>query len=178
MTAAGRPPGPRIRRAVPDDAGAIAGIQARGWSWGYRGQLPDAFLDALSAEDRSPRWRELLANEGPRSATFVATGAGRPAGFVSIGPSRDGRPGDEVGEVYAIYVEPDVAGTGVGRALLGHATAELGARGFRRATLWVLATNARARRFYEVAGWRADGAQKVEARGAVELHEVRYAKPL
>lgn len=43
-----------------------------------------------------------------------------------------------------------------------------------RATLWVLETNERARRFYEIAGWLPDGATKTEMRGSVELREVRY----
>jgi hypothetical protein len=42
----------------------------------------------------------------------------------------------------------------------------------------VLETNARARRFYEIAGWMADGGTKVEHRGEVELREIRYRRTL
>ncbi len=38
----------------------------------------------------------------------------------------------------------------------------------------MLETNVRARRFYETAGWRADGGRKTEQRGDVVLREVRY----
>jgi hypothetical protein len=38
----------------------------------------------------------------------------------------------------------------------------------------VLEINARARRFYEIAGWWADGTTKTEQRSGVELREVRY----
>ncbi len=49
--------------------------------------------------------------------------------------------------------------------------------GFARVTLWVLEGNARARRFYEVAGLAPDGARKVlEMPG--ETPEIRYAGPL
>jgi hypothetical protein len=50
--------------------------------------------------------------------------------------------------------------------------------GFTAATLWVLGTNVRARRFYEIAGWVADGAVKTDHRGDVELREVRYRRTL
>ena len=40
--------------------------------------------------------------------------------------------------------------------------------------LWVLKTNERARRFYEIAGWKTDGQTKTEERGRVVLNEVRY----
>ncbi|HEU5369692.1 MAG TPA: GNAT family N-acetyltransferase, partial [Ktedonobacterales bacterium] len=79
------------------------------------------------------------------------------------------------GEVRAIYLAQAAAGKGIGRALFAHAVADLRARGYQRATLWVLESNARARRFYEVAGWRPDGARKTEERPGALLREVRYA---
>ncbi len=47
---------------------------------------------------------------------------------------------------------------------------------FSEATLWVLDTNDRARRFYEAAGWRAHGASKTDERPAGTLSEVRYRR--
>ena len=44
-------------------------------------------------------------------------------------------------------------GSGVGRALLAHAEAWARERGLTLLTLNVFASNARARRFYEKAGW-------------------------
>jgi hypothetical protein len=40
------------------------------------------------------------------------------------------------------------------------AVEELRAAGFAGATLWVLQSNARARRFYGVAGWQTDGGRR------------------
>ena len=42
--------------------------------------------------------------------------------------------------------------------------------------LWVLDTNIRARRFYEVAGWKPDGGLKTETLGDLLLSEVRYRR--
>jgi RimJ/RimL family protein N-acetyltransferase len=50
--------------------------------------------------------------------------------------------------------------------------------GFRTALLWVFAGNERARRFYEAAGWRADGVVAREETGGVLLDELRYARHL
>jgi RimJ/RimL family protein N-acetyltransferase len=80
--------------------------------------------------------------------------------------------------LYAINIDPHHWGTGVGRALLAAAQAELARLGYAQAVLWVLPDNARARRFYEVAGWTTDGVQRTtEVRGVV-VPEVRYRRRL
>jgi RimJ/RimL family protein N-acetyltransferase len=52
----------------------------------------------------------------------------------------------------------------------------LTARGHQRVRLWVLRDNAPSRRFYERAGFRADGAANVLDMGGVPVTEVRYAR--
>lgn len=167
-----------VRRAVPEDAARIAGVHIGTWQAAYRGQLPDAFLDGLSAglERRSEWWRgEIATPRSPSHQVWVAEADATVAGFVAIGPANERDVGPSVGEVYAIYVEPRFWDRGVGRALFEKAVGELKAHGFKAAVLWVLGTNERARRFYEIAGWRTDGAAKTETRpGGVELNEVRY----
>jgi len=162
-----------IRAAVVADARAIADIHVRCWQHAYRGLLPADHLDALSSEQRAGRWRALLGSGAP---TWVYTRDGAIAGFVSAGPAR-GEP-EGVGEVYAIYLEPAMIGLGLGRALMTHAVGQLRASGFEQAILWVLESNALGRRFYEAAGWRADGAAKDERIGAAEVREVRYRTSL
>jgi hypothetical protein len=54
----------------------------------------------------------------------------------------------------------------------------LAAAGYTQATLWVLGTNARARRFYAAAGWAQDGAVLEDASLGVPLAEVRYRRTL
>jgi GNAT superfamily N-acetyltransferase len=164
-----------VRDATIEDAEGLARIHVRGWQWGYRGLLPSAYLEGLSVERRAEQWRSWLLDPG-RTRTWVAgTEELALAGFVAAGPSRDPRAGAEAGEIYAIYLEEAVAGSGVGRTLLRHAVDGLREAGFARATLWVLDRNARARRFYEKAGWAADGATHSEPREDVEMNEVRYA---
>src|SRR5262245_36235858 len=148
---------PRIREAVPADARSIAEIHVRAWQAAYRGQLTDEYLDGLSVEDRLEQHRHSLEAPPAQWRTWVAEEADATIGFSVTGPSQDADATERTGEVYAIYLEPDRVGTGSGRALFEHAVEDLRERGFDAATLWVLESNARARRFYEVAGWRHDG---------------------
>jgi len=167
-----------VRVATVDDAEAITRVHVGTWQVAYRGQLPDGYLDGLTAEiPRRTEWRRaVLAHpRDPAQRTFVATRGGQLVGFASCGP-HEADPSR--GELYAIYVEPAAWSSGTGRSLMDRAVAELVALGFSDAVLWVLESNARARRFYERAGWAVDGATKVETRGEVVLNEVRYARSL
>ncbi len=50
--------------------------------------------------------------------------------------------------------------------------------GYRRAVLWVLADNIRARAFYEHLGWLADGGRKMYEMAGGRYPEVRYRRLL
>lgn len=163
-----------VRAATRADAEAIAAVHVAGWQWGYRGQLPDDFLAELSVERYRVSWSNMLDQDALDQWTWVAEQAETIVGFCGTGPSRDADADPGTGEVYAIYLDQSVAGQGIGRALCAHAVAQLRQHGFWAATLWVLETNARARRFYEAAGWCSDGTIKTETRAEIELREVRY----
>ena len=165
----------KIRWAEPSDAPAIAAIHVRAWQAAYRGLLSDDYLDGLSIPDREVKWRLALTAQRERQYALLALGKRRrPAGFASGGPCQDKGASSETGEIYAIYVEPDVVGTGVGRELFARATGVLQVRGFTSATLWVLEANERARRFYEAAGWWADGSVTHERIDCQNLPTIRY----
>jgi len=166
----------RIRKATPEDARSVAEVHVGSWRHAYRWMLPDAYLDRLSVDDREAMWREAFADEA--SGAFVAEAGGRIVGFASFGPSRDQDASADIGEIPAIYVEPSVLGGGVGRELMGAATAALRDAGYRRATLWVLEANERARRFYGKAGWTWDGTVDRHDFDCANEPVVRYAVDL
>lgn len=168
-----------IRRADLNDAAAIATVHVRSWQAAYRGLLPQDLLDALDPDRRLPGWRRVLtAAEWPHRGVLVAA-EDDVLGFASVGPSRDADSDPStVGEVQAIYLDPDAWGRGIGRELMAESVRALGEAGYRQATLWALDTNMRARRFYGAAGWTMDGATKRDTRHGVMLSEARYRRPL
>ena len=163
----------RIRTATGTDAEGIARVQERGWQAAYRHVFPAEELDR-GGFIQAARWRERLDRPPAGWSTFVAERDGTVVGFTSVGPSRDER---GIGELYAIYVDPDEWSTGTGRALIERAEERL-REDYTEVTLWVLEDNPRARRFYERAGWSLDGGLKAELRWGVRAPEVRYRKLL
>jgi GNAT superfamily N-acetyltransferase len=162
-----------VRLATGADADGIARVQERTWQAAYRHVFPVEELDR-GGFIQPQRWRDRIARPPTGWTTFVAERDGVVTGFTSVGPSRDER---GIGELYAIYVEPEEWSTGTGRALIERAEAEL-RRSYTEATLWVLEDNPRARAFYERAAWSPDGERKSEERWGVRAPEVRYRKRL
>jgi GNAT superfamily N-acetyltransferase len=159
-----------VRLATADDSSSIESVRIHAWRAAYRHAFPPEELDALPIDPE--RWRSRLRLPPPGWSTFVCEHDGEVVGFASVGPSRDE---DGLGELYAIYVAPESWSTGAGRALIEAAEEQLASE-YPSALLWVLEENPRARRFYERAGWAADGARKAEERFGVRAPEVRYRK--
>jgi ribosomal protein S18 acetylase RimI-like enzyme len=171
-----------VRRAQPEDAALITETHVLGWQGGYRGLLPQDYLDGMQAGGgRLERWaRTLESPDWSRGGVLVAEREdGQLAGFAHFGATRD-EDDDQarVGEVYSIYLAPIAWGQGLGRALMSAALEHLAAAGYGEATLWVLDTNARARRFYAAAGFSVDGGGKTDDGYGFPIREVRYRRPL
>jgi GNAT superfamily N-acetyltransferase len=169
-----------IRPARVGDEPGIARVHVASWQEAYAGHMPAEFLAGLDVEQRTETWRKRLpAAAQARGDVLVALTSGDIAGFVHYGPSRDADadPG-RTGEIGAIYLRPQSIGRGVGRLLMEAAVAGLAELGYADATLWVLDGNARARRFYERAGWAPDGAVLTDDSRGFAIHEVRYRRLL
>jgi len=166
-----------IRALTDADIDAAAVVHVRGWQRGYAGIVPAGFLDAMDPAALAQWRRTRPRRAGERS--LVAVHDGTVVGFAHYGGYRVEQDEHDpaIGELYAVYVDPDRWGTGAGRALLAAARAGLAAAGFAEMRLWVLEENHRARRFYERAGLAPDGARELYVpRGTgAELPEVRYS---
>jgi ribosomal protein S18 acetylase RimI-like enzyme len=161
-----------IRFARAADAEAIERIRIRGWQRAYRHIFDSEELDRL--EPNWSRFEHELERPPTGRSTFVAELGGLVVGFALVGPSRDEH---GLGELYAIYVDPDSWSLGAGRSLIRRAEERL-AEDYREAALWVLEENLRARSFYEHAGWHPDGARNVFERPGFSAPELRYRKLL
>jgi ribosomal protein S18 acetylase RimI-like enzyme len=169
-----------IRPARTEDVPQIAVVHVRSWQAAYRGLLPQAYLDGLDPSQRIGQWKRIVsAADWSNGGTLVADAGGRLSGFVSYGPARDDDADSRrAGEIYAIYLVPAAWDEGTGRQLMAAALDRLGEAGFDQVILWVLDSNARARRFYEAGGWLADGAAKRDDSFGVPMTEVRYRRSL
>src|SRR3954451_16569138 len=149
----------RIRRAVPDDAEALAHLHLDCWEDAYTGLVPQRILDErrepAAVAGRVDRWRQIVDQTEP---TLLAQGPTSLIGFVMAGEGRDNDV-DVPLELKALYVRASWWGTGVGYALMEEAI------GDRAAYLWVLAGNERALRFYERQGFRLDGTRDEQDEG-------------
>lgn len=180
----------RIRPAAAADGPPIARIRAATWRAVYPGLIPEQTLAEQTdpvAVEREGEWRSAHSMDG----VLVAEGADQAdgdsglTGFAVFGPERDegyqlGQPQTEPpehgrGELYAIYVLPGHWNSGAGRALMDGVLALAAGQDYNDVSLWVLEANARARRFYEKAGFRLTGESGVLG-GLRGLTQVRYRR--
>jgi GNAT superfamily N-acetyltransferase len=108
-----------LRPAQPEDALAVALVHVRSWQTAYRTLLPDDYLDQLRPEDRAQKY-DFTSHDPQKPRTIVAAEGGLIYGFATTAPSRDLSLPDH-GELYALYVEPDQWGRGIGVALVAAA---------------------------------------------------------
>lgn len=170
-----------LREAEPADAGAIAAVRVAGWRYAYAGVMPQAYLDSLSEAEDAARHRERLARpSSPARDLLVTDDDGTVAGWASCGPYRvdGGTRRVEDAELYALYVRPDRIGTGLGRLLTDAVRDAVAEDGAERLFVWVVEENVLARRFYERAGFAADGGRDDFTVGGRVLSDLRYVQEL
>ncbi|HEX5404760.1 MAG TPA: GNAT family N-acetyltransferase [Pseudonocardiaceae bacterium] len=169
----------RVRAATPADAERLGEIRVLSWRHAYRGILPDAGLAGM--QPNAPHWAELAAAPPP-TGLFVAVGDDDvPMAYCLVGAAReevDVHPELATGELWAIYSDPAVLGTGAGRAVHDAGVAYMAAQGFAHAVLWVIENNDIGLRFYRATGWQADGGQDTFEWNGTTVVELRYAKTL
>jgi ribosomal protein S18 acetylase RimI-like enzyme len=189
-----------IRPASAADEPTIGEIRHETWLTAYAQIIDPAIIGRVTAPGgranaalRSDR-TSLVAVAPPGQAQAAAD-ARVIVGYASYGPERSiasaasvgsgAQPGSltpaglagETGELYTLYVSPAHWSTGAGRALTDAALDGLRAAGYQRVVLWTLTENARARRFYDKAGFAPDGATNIlDNLGSVE--ELRYVRDL
>lgn len=159
------------------DIDDVARVHVEGWQRAYAGIIPDDYLADLDPAVNAERRR---ARPDPAGSRTIVAAEDRILGFAAFGPYRheDGDP--SMGELYAIYIDPQTWGRGVGRRLLTAARDALAEAGFHDMRLWVLEENHAARHFYERMGLAPDGTRHYYTpRGTtVQLPELRYATAL
>jgi ribosomal protein S18 acetylase RimI-like enzyme len=148
-------------------------VHVRTWQAAYRGMVPDAYLAGLSVDQREATWGGAITSGTPR--LLVAKEEGDVVGWIAFGPCRDDGASAHAGEIWALYVAPEFWASGAGRMLWLAARERMIEEGYHSVSLWVIAGNARAIRFYLAAGFAAEpSSRKAFTLGGETLREVRY----
>lgn len=165
-----------IRKAVPDDALAIAKVHVDSWRSAYCGLLPDERLAKLDYTRGAERFRNTIIEKS--ELIYVAEDITGIIGFLALGPCRDPElNGTAIGEIFALYLDFQYWRKGIGRSLYNQADCLLRSAGCSQAVLWVFEGNERARMFYEAMGFVTDGATRIIDVGA-PVNGLRYRKNL
>lgn len=141
----------QTRRAVPGDACEIADVHALAWKHAYSGIVPYSPLQRMINRRDAHWWANAIRRS---TIILVAEINDELAGYATLGPNRVSTLPFQ-GEIYEIYLKPEFQGIGLGTKLFLDARGELGRRGYKGTTVWVLADNRPAISFYENAGGRA-----------------------
>lgn len=162
-----------LRVATTRDAAAIATVHTESWRAAYRDLLPASLLGPYLDTQHLGRWQRLLSGHGRGRMVLVMVDAqDEVVAFASAGPSR-GLSGLYDSELYTLYVLPELWRRGLGQRLLATSALRLSLFGFRGLSVWALAGNDRACRFYERFGGKIIGRQS-ERYGATALPQVGY----
>lgn len=145
--------GIEIRTAQPEDAAQLALIQAESWKAAFSGILT---AETLRRCTDLPRCTKMLGGvlESRCGTFYLALLEGKPCGELFW---REDSEHSDAAEIVALHSLRESWGSGVGRALMDRALADIAASEKRRAFLWVFQENYRARRFYEKCGFHPGG---------------------
>ena len=162
-----------INPASQRDAQAIAEIHVAAWQHAYADLLAPEDLATLSVDKRLAMWREAIEYAEPQVLVATDT-AGKLVGFVGFDRSRDPKTKSTTGEIWALYVAPDVVGTGAGLALWGAARDACEEEGFLEVTAWVYARNDRTLNFFDAVGFKREmKTLRTTPVGSTRLEELR-----
>lgn len=138
----------RMRLAVPADEMAVRSLADRLTAF----ELPPWRRPEQISTADAREMLEAIASSGEDNEVWIAERSGRIVGCVHVLATLDFF-GHLHAHISVIATTADAEGTGAGAALLAHAENWARRRGFTLMTLNVFASNDRARRFYEKAGW-------------------------
>lgn len=158
-----------VRPAEPRDARALAHVHAESDSRG------DPAVDrARDPQTLATAWEEALGSESPATSTWVAERDKEVTALARVRAGESGSAGERACEIDAIAALPSEYGRGVGRALMERISWLLEGR---PAVAWVPENNARARRFFEKAGFQPEGSIREAQASEPAARSIRMRRP-
>ncbi|VVD83078.1 N-acetyltransferase, (GNAT) family protein [Pandoraea horticolens] len=164
---------PRILPATMADVAPIAELHARSWQATYAHMLPTEHVRSHLVQEHAALWRDrFMRADDPAMRIWKACpdmANGSLAGFVCALSGGDGILLDN------LHVAATWQGRGIGRALFHQVRDWASALDPDAALyLWVLASNTRARQFYDRLGGRAGRVHPIAVSPGIEVPALRY----
>ena len=142
-----------FRSATLDDLPVIADIFLGCWTISYAHVLSDSARASFTAESAADLWRTSIEIPGDKE-TLLLIDEGKPVAVFRIGSDKED---SSRGHLFSLYVDPDSAGKGFGKASLSEAMRRNRSKGFAEMTLWVFANNEIANSLYIKKGFSPTG---------------------
>jgi len=166
-----------VRYATLADAPAVANLHLIASRALYEGVVPDAHWQSTPPAKRAAFWKEAIEYGEPQ--VMVAEQGGEIVGFVGFDRSRDPKSKNTTGELWAIYVDPDHIGQGVGLALWDAAREGLQDEDCTDVTIWVPLASTQALSFFDAAGFKREmNTARTVPMGGVRVEEIRFKRSL
>lgn len=172
MLALPRPTPWQVRVGHRGDTATLARVRNASWRAAYRSIMPAAELRRMTLARSSAVIERTLGGGRRGQFVMVVEDARGPFGYTLAGP----QPRADLrhrGEVFELYLHPDMQRRGAGTQLLVSTLWELSALGSWPAMLWVLAANS-AGRFYASCGGRPFRREPLDVGGRV-LERIAYS---
>ena len=167
----------QVRFATQQDASAVAALHLNACRMAYAGQVPDEHWAATPMAKRVTYWKEAIEYGEPQ--VMVAVDGQEIVGFVGFDRSRDPKSKNTMGEIWAIYADPDRLGEGVGLALWDAAREGLIDEDCTDVSIWLPLANERAMQFFTNAGFKREmPSAKTVSIGGVKIEEIRLKRSL
>lgn len=166
-----------VRPARPEDARAVAVVQASAWEAAYADLLPGGRLDLAAATET---WRAAVeAPPTPAHRLLVAVERDAVVGLAALGPADDADLDPATAaELLVLAVAATASGRGHGSRLLNAAADTWRRGGASDAVAWLCPQDVALVRLLESAGWAADGSRRTLTTGHALVHQVRLRTDL
>ena len=149
-----------FRTATLDDLADIAKLFHACWHISYADLLSPEVRTEMNLTEAANLWRPSLVDPKDKE-TVIGVLDSAVVSVFRIGSEKE-NPAN--GHLFSLYVDPEVAGKGLGKKSLSEAEYRLRNKGFNSMSLWVFEKNAVARGLYQSFGFQPTGLTRVDER--------------
>jgi len=130
------------------------------WHVSYKDLLSEEVRGEMTVDEAANLWRPSLVEPNGKE-TVIGTLGKQIVSVFRIGAEKDN---PDNGHLFSLYVDPEVAGQGLGKKSLLEAQTRLSQKGFKTMSLWVFEKNEIAKGLYQSFGFHPTGSSRVDER--------------